>query len=142
MSSIEPEVPLPVVEKATTDRRRAFGFGLTIAVVLGAGGAYKLHRGGSETAAWSLISAAGAIFLYSVVHPAGALWLRGVWLRFGGLLGRINSALILSIAYLVFVTPFGFVLRVFGGRSFKKARSEPYIRPREGRDPKHFEHPY
>jgi hypothetical protein len=83
------------------------------------------------------------LLLYSIVHPAGALVLRRGWLLFGGLLGRINAVILLSLAYVFVLTPLSLLVRALSKRSFKKDRSQSYFTDRSApRDPKHFEHPY
>lgn len=139
---IEPDVPLPPPEEKGTKRRRAFAFAATIAAVLVAFGAWKLHRGSVRGAA-GLGAASVLLVLYSVVHPAGALVLRSLWLRLGGLLGRINTVIILSVAYFVLLTPLSLLMRLFRRQSpFARDPKEPYFTPRTDRDPKHFDHPY
>lgn len=142
MSSIEPIVPLPEGRDTGTDRKRALGFGAVIAAACSVLGMWSLHRG-HETRAYALMGAGGAVLLYSIVHPAGALVLRRGWLFIGGLLGRVNSVILLSVAYLFVLTPVSLLVRAFSRRSFKKPRDASYFTARtEQRDAKHFEHPY
>lgn len=141
MSSIEPTVALKVAREEGSVRRRALGFGATIAAVLGAAAAWKLHRG-SQDVGLGLLGVAALVLGYAIVHPRGALVLRSAWLRFGAFLGKINSAIILSALYFLVVTPIGLVMRVFGRRSFRADRRGPYSVPRKDREPTHFEHPY
>ena len=142
MSSIEPVVPLPGAGEKGSDRKRAFGFGAVVAIVCTGIGALGLYRG-SVLRGYSFIGIGAAVLLYSIVHPAGALVLRRGWLFLGGLLGRINSAIILSAAYVLILTPLSILVRVFGRKSFKPDRHASYFTTRdEQRDAKHFEHPY
>lgn len=142
MSSIEPLVALPGAADKGSDRKRALGFGAVIAVVSSGLGALSLHRGAS-TRGYVFIAFGAAVLVYSIAHPAGALVLRRGWLFIGGLLGRINSVIILSAAYVFILTPLSLMVRLFTRRSFKLDRSRSYFTPRdEQRDDKHFEHPY
>lgn len=140
MSSIEPTVTLKTSQPRGTKRRRALTFAGTISTVLGAAGLWKVHRGFLQVGQ-ILIGVAIALLIYSAVHPGGALALRRAWLRLGGFLGRINTAIILSVMYFLIVTPLGLLMRL-GKRSFRADRHAPYSVPRKDRDRTHFEHPY
>jgi hypothetical protein len=142
MSSIEPVVALPSAGEKGSDRKRALGFGAVIAIVCAGIGAVGLYRG-APLRGYSFIGFGAAVLAYSIVHPAGALVLRRGWLFLGGLLGRINSVIILSVAYVLILTPLSILVRLFGKKSFKPDRHTSYFTPRdEQRDAKHFEHPY
>jgi len=141
MSLIEPIVAVSPRRERGTARARALRFAGTLSVVLGAGGAWKLHRG-ADAAAFVLLGVACALLFYALIHPSGALVLRKGWVRFGERLGRINSVLLLSLVYFVVVTPIGFASRLFSRRT-KAPADGSYFQPRrEQRDAKHFEHPY
>jgi high-affinity Fe2+/Pb2+ permease len=141
MSSIEPVVSLPSTSEKTTERRQAFNFGAVIAIVCCGLGAWSLHRGVSNRG-FALVAFGVAILLYSIVHPAGALVLRRAWLFIGGLLGRVNSLIILSVAYVFLLTPLSMLFRLFSRRTYRPRRGAPYFVVRSKRDDKHFEHPY
>jgi hypothetical protein len=144
MSSIEPVVPLPSGgREVRTERTRAFRFGGTLALLLGTMGVWVLHRGYSTRPGHALLAGAGVILVYSLVHPRGALLLRAGWLWFGSLLGRVNSAILLSVVYFLILTPLGVGRRLFGRRTFRRPHEGSYFIARgEDRDSKHFEHPY
>ena len=120
---------------------RALRFAGTLSLILGAAGAWKLHRGAQETALLFL-GIAGALLLYALVHPSGALVLRAGWMRAGELLGRVNSVILLSLVYFVLVTPIGVASRLFSRRPKGPAGGSYFQRRQEQRDGKHFEHPY
>jgi hypothetical protein len=142
MSSIEPVVALPGAREKGSDRKRAFGFGAVIAIVSSGIGALGLYRG-AALRGYAFIGFGAVVLVYSIAHPAGALVLRRGWLFVGGLLGRINSVIILSAAYVFILTPLSILVRLLGQKSFKPDRTRTYFTPRdEQRDSKHFEHPY
>jgi hypothetical protein len=142
MSSIEPLVALPGRADKGSDRKRAFGFGAVIAIASSAIGAFGLYRGAAPRG-YAFIGFGAAVLVYSILHPAGALVLRRGWLFIGGLLGRINSVVILSAAYVLLLTPLSLLGRLFGRKSFKLDRGRSYFVPRdEQRQNDHFEHPY
>jgi hypothetical protein len=140
MSLIEPLVVVAPRRERGTERARALRFACTLAVVLGAAGAYRLHRGAQVTG-FVLLGVAGLLVLSAVVHPSAVLVARKGWMRVGELLGRVNSVLLLSVIYFVIVTPIGVLSRLFSRRT-KGPAGGYFQRREEQRDPKHFEHPY
>jgi hypothetical protein len=147
MSLIDPAVTLSKRSSEDgapgTTRRRAFKFAATLATLIGGLGAWKIWSGRSVHTGRTLVIAAAVLILYSLIHPAGTLALRKGWLRVGGLLGRVNSALILTVLYVSVITPLGLLLRLFGRRSVTKTPGGSYFEPRSAeRGSKHFEHPY
>lgn len=138
---IDPDVSLSTPEEHGSPRRRALAFAGTISGVLALAGAFKLYRGVPRTGL-GLLGFAAFFLVYASVHPRGALVLRSAWLRLGGLLGKINSAIILSVIYVAVLTPIGAFMRAIGKRSFRLSRADAYLTPRKARDTKHFEHPY
>jgi hypothetical protein len=124
-------------------RRQAFKFAATIAALIGGIDLWKMFSGHSVHTGRGLAIAAAVLVLYSLVHPAGTLALRKGWLRIGGVLGRVNSVLILIVLYVAVITPLGLLLRRFGRRFPTKTPGGSYFVPRSAeRGSKHFEHPY
>jgi hypothetical protein len=62
---------------------------------------------------WSLV-VAGLFGLAALVAPATLAPLNRVWTRFGLLLHRIVSPIVLGIMFFLVVTPTGFVMRLLG----------------------------
>jgi hypothetical protein len=139
MSLIEPSVAFaPRPDGGGSERRRALRFAGLFAFMFVGAGLVRLYRGKPLAAAF--IALGVACLVYALVHPSGAVALRRHWMRFAEAMGRINSAILLGVLYLVVVTPLGLLLRVFSRR-----RSESdggFVTRREPRDAKHFEHPY
>ena len=87
-------------------------FGIVFAIVFGVIGLLPLVFGGGARL-WSL--GVGAVFLVAaVVVPAVLAPLNRLWLRFGLLLHRIVSPVVLGIMFFVVITPMGLVMRAFG----------------------------
>jgi hypothetical protein len=144
MNSIDPVIPpsIPLRQKES-DRTRAVKFALVLGTVLGGAGAWMALRAGSPRVGGALLVLSTSLLILAVVRPRAALAVRSTWLRFGGLLGRINTLILLSALYFVVVTPLGLLARVLGRRSFKPPRDGSYFVTRETKeDPKRFEHPY
>ncbi|MBX3591995.1 MAG: hypothetical protein KF755_13920 [Burkholderiaceae bacterium] len=83
---------------------------------------FPLLSGGSVRL-WSAVASAAfgatALFFPSVLTPLNRLWM-----RFGALLHRIVSPIVLALLFFVVITPFGLVMRLLG-KDPLKLRSEP-----------------
>ncbi len=94
--------------KGSSDR----AFGLTFAVVFGVLAGISLWRGGPT---WPYtLTAAGVFALLAAVVPGILAPLNRIWLRFGLLLHKITSPLILGLLFFLVVTPTGLVMRLLG----------------------------
>ena len=94
--------------KSSSDR----AFGIVFAVVFLIIGILPLFSGGGVRV-WSL--AVSAIFLVAAfVRPALLAPLNRLWTRFGLLLHRIVSPLVLGIMFFAVITPMGWIRRALG----------------------------
>ncbi len=94
--------------KSSSDR----AFGVVFAVVFVVIGALPLAFGGGVRI-WSL--AVGALFLaVAFLRPALLAPLNRLWTRFGLLLHKIVSPLVLGIMFFAVVTPMGLIRRALG----------------------------
>lgn len=67
----------------------------------------------NELRIWSLLI--GIIFLiFGLFYPKVLLPLNNVWIKFGEILGKIISPLVMGIVFFVFITPMAFIVRLFG----------------------------
>ena len=87
-------------------------FGIVFAVVFAVIGFFPLV-GDGEARIWALVLAGGillaAVAAPGFLHPANRLWF-----RFGRLLHRIVTPLILGFIFFSTVTPTGWLMRLFG----------------------------
>ena len=88
-------------------------FGWFFAAIFAAGGAYALWK--------SSIFLASGLFVLSIIFaivvvavPALLAPLNKLWYRFGMLLGRIVSPVVLGILFFLLITPVGVFTRFFG----------------------------
>ena len=87
-------------------------FGIVFATVFALIGALPLLSG-DGVRAWSL--AIAAVFLaLALALPSVLTGLNRIWLRFGLLLHRIVSPVVLGIMFFLVVTPTGFLMRLLG----------------------------
>ena len=88
----------------------------------------------------------GAIFVsWGVLAPISLRPIYHVWMRFGLIMSKIITPLILGILYFLVITPFGIVMRIFNkdplARNFDKTKST-YRVHRDESIPTDFERPY
>lgn len=87
-------------------------FGLTFAVVFAVLAAVSAWRGG---ASWPYSLGAAAVFAAAAVAVPGLLApLNRVWLKFGLLLHKVTTPLILGLLFYLVVTPTALILRLLG----------------------------
>lgn len=84
------------------------------------------------------------LILWAVVHPTSLILIYRPWMKFGYIMGRLNSFVILSIMFYVIITPMGLLIRLFGKELIAPLdiSSESYRIKASKRDKQHMEHPY
>ena len=99
-------------ESAIRGSDRAFG--ITIAVVLAIVGGAKLWFGSSYPVVWLGVSI--AFLAASLVRPQLLAPLNRLWFRFGLLLHRVVSPLMMALIFFGAVTPIAALMRLLGRR--------------------------
>jgi hypothetical protein len=107
-------------EAVQLSSNRVFGF-VFVAVFLVIGLLPLVSQGGIRL--WSVIVAA-ALTLVALAVPDWLAPLNRLWMRFGMLLHRIVSPLVLGILFFGVITPMGVVMRLFG-KDLLRLRAEP-----------------
>ncbi len=97
---------------------RAFGW--VFVAVFAIIGAWPLLSGGALRW-WSVITAA-VILLITLVAPALLALPNRLWMRFGVLLNRVISPVVLAFLFYAVVTPMGMLMRAFGKDSLRLRR--------------------
>ena len=97
------EVELPSNKK--------FGFFFTLVFAIAA--AY-FYLSGSLTWVYSLVTAAVIFFVVSIFKADALLPLNKLWMRFGLLLGKIVSPIVLGVIFFGLFTPIAFLMRING----------------------------
>ena len=87
-------------------------FGMVFFVVLSLIGLWPLLDG--EMPRWWLLAIAVVILVLALVRPAVLRPLNQLWHRFGLLLHRIVSPLVLGLLFFLTVTPTGLLMRLMG----------------------------
>jgi hypothetical protein len=104
--------------KASSNR----AFGGVITAVLLIVGLWPLIHG--EAMRRSPLIAAAALLVVTLAAPALLRIPNRLWLRFGLLLNRIISPVVLAFLFYVVVTPMGMLMRRFGSDSLRLRRSD------------------
>lgn len=97
-----------------------------------------------EWAQWMIFAAIG-IQTLSLISPAFAKLAANAWMTFGKGLGWINSRIILSVVYILVLTPVAFLYRIFSGdkMQLKKTEGASYFKDRsKSYEPSDFEKPW
>jgi hypothetical protein len=125
-----------------TELKQARKTALSVGGVLLAIGAWSLWRHHPLRA--EILGGAGLLLcLLGFVAPRLALPFHVAWMKFAGVLGYINSRIILSVMYYGVLAPIGAVLRLLGRDPLNRRRapSESYWipRPKPRQDREQFE---
>ena len=97
-----------------------------------------------QTGIWPYLVAAAVVFP-GLVAP---ILLKGFyyqWIKFGNILGWINSRIILTLVFYVLFFPMGIIFSLFGWDPLRRKRytdRESYRQMVEDREPDHMERPY
>ncbi len=125
-----PEPEHPPLPEATPKRLRQFALSTAAAVVL-LFGLLIPWLTAHPIPLW-LIAAAGAWALWGLLLPTSLTPLYHGWLRFGLLMGRITTPVILTVVYCLLVTPLGWLRRALGHDPMERRRdpqAASYRRP-------------
>jgi len=88
----------------------------------------------------------GAVLIaWALAMPGSLALIYGPWMRFGGILGKINTKIILTIAFFLVFTPVSLLLKALGkdmmNRKIDKATSS-YWQESEKQENNHMERSY
>jgi hypothetical protein len=118
-------------------------FGLSVGTAFTALGALLIWRGhqiaGAVSVGIGIVLALGAL-----LAPAALRVPNRVWWRFAGVLGWINSRILLTVFFFVVLTPVGCVMRLFGRSPLRAVRADTNwsVYDERRRDSRHYEHLY
>lgn len=118
---------------------RKFGFVVGGAFVLAGA---LLAVAGSRRAGPVAAAAGSVLVLLAAAAPAALEPVRRGWMAFARALGRVNTAVFLSVVFFLVLTPLGLLLRLAGRDELDRRRRgsstwHPY--PARNGDPRHFE---
>lgn len=129
--------------KTTPKEMRQFGLILSAGLMGLFGGLFPLIFG-REIAAWPWI-VGSLILIPTLIMPRALKILYLPWMKFGAVMGWINTRIILGVIYFVLITPIGLVMRLCGHDPMRR-RYDPnlksYRRISEQRSIQHMERPF
>lgn len=94
--------------------------------------------------AWPWILS-GVFALLALLYPLGLKPVYALWMRFGLVMGWINSRIILSSVFFVILLPVGLIMRVFGADPMARkldASAQSYRTESKATRPDHMNFPY
>ena len=132
------------MKKAQRPNFKERSFGISVGTVLLLIAAFLTWRGRITGA--QLAAGVGAVLLIlGLTKPMLLKWPSAVWWKFAMVLGYVNARVILTIAFLVVLTPIGLLWRVIG-RDPLRRRKQNFdgwsAYPARYRDPNHFTRMY
>lgn len=71
-----------------------------------------------------LLIATVGIAVLSVLFGKAAYYIAWVWMKFGLLLGKINGTILLTLVYMLVVTPIAWLKRLFGANTNFREKAE------------------
>lgn len=119
-------------------------FGLIVGGVFLLIGVWPAVWRGVEIRAWAVVLA-GLLLAPALVVPTVLRPVYTVWMAVGEVMGRINTKIILGLAFYIVVTPIGLVMRLMGHDPMRR-RFDPqaasYRLPKEPRPASHLKRPF
>ncbi len=134
-----------MADPITTNRElRQFGLimAAVIAALFGLGLPALLGRG------WPLWPwlLAGLFCAFSLLYPRGLQPVHAGWMKFGHVMGWINSKIILGFTFFIVLTPIGLVMKLFGSdplrRKLHTDEASYRITREKGIEPADMERPF
>jgi hypothetical protein len=128
----------------TVTNKQLRSFGLIMGGVLGFFGFWPLLFRGSDPHLW----VAGIAFLFvalGLVFPRSLSPVFRLWMRLGGILGWINTRIILAIGFYGLFMPIGIIMRMMGKDPLRRAfdpKIQSYRVLRSSRDSEHMSRQY
>ncbi|MEO7156917.1 MAG: SxtJ family membrane protein [Vicinamibacterales bacterium] len=119
-------------------------FGLSVGGVLIGIAAFLLWRGRIDRAMW-LAGIGGVLVVLGLIAPKLLKYPSMVWWKFALALGYVNARVILTVAFLIVLTPMGLLWRIIGKDPLARQRKNwngwsPT--PARFRDAEHFKRMY
>jgi Saxitoxin biosynthesis operon protein SxtJ len=99
----------PTTLKTNKDLRK---FGITVSIPLLLIGSYLWWK--DSGASLYLLSAGGALLVLGLLAPSTLKYVEIAWMKFAAVMSFIMTRVILTIAFVFVITPFGILLRLMG----------------------------
>jgi hypothetical protein len=132
------------MKKAQRPDFKERSFGISVGTVLLLIAAFLIWRGRVTGA--QIAGAVGAVLLIAgLTRPSLLRYPSAAWWAFAGVLGYVNARVILTVAFVLVLTPMSMIWRLIGRDPLKRRKQNfdgwsPY--PARYRDPNHFTRMY
>mgnify|MGYP000173611642 CR=1 FL=1 len=94
---------------------------------------------------WPLTISVGFLLLWAFI-PRWIYYPYRVWMAIAGILGWVNTRLILGLSFYVLIAPFGLVLQLFGKLQYRSklpySTNSNYVEPEAKSIKQNLEHPF
>lgn len=107
------EIKESITEHRNAGRKQLRDFGFVMAIFFGILGISPVVLRHADFRLWTLPLTLG-FTSFAVFFPKGLIPLYRGWMLFGGVMGHLNSRLILGVIFFVLFTPIGLLMRLFG----------------------------
>ena len=118
-------LPVPDPDRARKDLR-VFGFGLAVVLLVFAGLSW---RKGGTAAPYELVLACVCALLGGL-RPQALKPVYGPWMKAVGVIGRVNTWLVMGLVYYLVITPYALLARLLGGDLLDERLRASYWHPR------------
>ncbi len=129
---------------ATLEPRLLRSFGLTTgAIVAGLFGLLLPWLFSHAWPVWPWVLA-GILTGLGLTYPRALAPVYRLWMKFGHVMGFINSRILLGLVFYLLITPVGGLMRLFGWDPMQRrlGLGTSYRVPSRNRDQRHFERPF
>ncbi|TVZ37907.1 hypothetical protein P886_2253 [Alteromonadaceae bacterium 2753L.S.0a.02] len=98
---------------------------------------------GRSIPTWPFI-VSGVLAVWALLHANSLYIVYFPWMKIGGVLGYVNTRIILGVVFYLLITPVGFVVRLFGSSNIKSLTTNDSSFRVESHKPdqRHMENPY
>jgi hypothetical protein len=119
----------PIDDTRAKTNKELRSFGLSVGAVFGVLGALGFWSDSYEIGAgrWTLFALAAALILPGALAPRALALPYRLWMAIAGVMNRVMTILLLTVFFVVIITPIGLVQRLFS----KKGLHEPPKPPGE-----------
>lgn len=137
-------IPKVTIEIPNNKKLREFGIttGIIVAILFGVLLPWIF---GHQLPLWPWV-VSGLLLLWALLLPASLKTLYIFWMKFGHVLGFINTRIILGIMYYLIFVPIGMMMKLMGkdpmARKFDEHIDSYRVVRSHDRDSKHMERPY
>jgi hypothetical protein len=101
-------------------------FGKTVGTVICVLALWRLYRHGFAPLCWGWFAFGDLMILLGMWRPQLLEPLYRPWMKLAEVLGRINSTIILVVAYVLVMVPFGVGMRLFGRDPMRRQKQDSY----------------